>query len=225
MLKKTIMLVCFFTMSNSWGTGNLFVMPITTEIAYPKEKSITVKNTGDSPLYIDLSLYKVENPGNNPEKKHLVTELKAPKIIASPTKVSLGAGQSRKIKLVTLAPVSQEEVYRLYVIPVSSITTKDNGLSDKISTPTVLSIGYGVLIRILPEKNLHSEIEYTCSTEGITLKNTGNIRAELDNVILDDKLRKNKMSIYPLSPITLNYKKMTAKYKDKDYSINCNIKK
>ena len=49
--------------------GELMVLPATTKLFNAHEQKVTVKNMGDAPLYLNVSVRKVTNPGMTPEKK------------------------------------------------------------------------------------------------------------------------------------------------------------
>lgn len=205
----------------SFGAGQLLVAPASTTVTFPNERNITVKNTGDAPMYINISLHKIDNPGITPEKKIPISDLADPVVIASPTKVSLGAGQSRSIKLTALKAPLREQAYRLYVIPVSSFSVTDTEADKRISAPTVVSVGYGVLVRVLPSGSLTSDLVYECQSAGIRLSNTGNSRADLSNVSFGVGKMLDRIGIYPSTPIIIPHKNLTAKFKGEDYSISC----
>lgn len=221
MFKILTISLLLIPLSISFGAGQLLVAPASTTITFPNERNITVKNTGDAPMYINISLHQIENPGITPEKKTPISALADPMIIASPTKVSLGAGQSRSIKLVALKAPLKEEAYRLYVIPVSSFSVTDAEANKKISAPTVVSVGYGVLVRVLPTGSLTSELVHECKSEGIRLSNTGNTRADLSNVSFNAGKTIDRIGIYPSTPIVIPHKNLTAKFKGEDYAISC----
>ncbi|EKT61998.1 hypothetical protein [Providencia burhodogranariea] len=221
MLKILTISLLLCPWSISFGAGQLLVAPASTTITFPNERNITVKNTGDAPMYINISLHKIENPGVTPEKKIPISALADPMIIASPTKVSLGAGQSRSIKLTALKAPLKEQAYRLYVIPVSSFSVTDSDADKRISAPTVVSVGYGVLVRALPSGSLTSELVYECQSEGIRLSNTGNSRADLSNISFGVGKMLDRIGIYPSTPVIIPHKSLTAKFKGEDYSISC----
>ncbi|MBK5408893.1 hypothetical protein JFU58_10115 [Pseudomonas sp. TH34] len=162
--------------------GQLMVMPATTRVFNAHEQTVTVKNMGDAPLYLSISLQKVMNPGLVPETKVDLGQLEHPGVLASPERLTLGPGQSRKVGLKSLFEPVDEELYRLYIVPVRSLKV-DDAPKDKISAPMSVAIGYGVLIRHMPPPDKQrSGWSHSCDTSGITLVNTGNVRYVLSEV-------------------------------------------
>ena len=70
--------------------GELMVMPATLKVYNNHEHTVNVKNLGDAPLYLSISLQKVMNPGESPEKKQPISALTHPGMLASPDKLTLG---------------------------------------------------------------------------------------------------------------------------------------
>ena len=79
--------------------GELMVMPATLKVYNNHEHTVNVKNLGDAPLYLSMSLQKVLYPGVSPEKKQPISALAHPEMLASPDKITLGPGQSRAVSL------------------------------------------------------------------------------------------------------------------------------
>ncbi|MGJ3355350.1 hypothetical protein [Providencia sp. Je.9.19] len=224
MLRLFLLCILLIQFGNAWAVGQLLVTPASTTVVSKQSRIITIKNTGDAPIYVNVSLFHVENPGLTPEIKTSIQEMLEPNIIASPTKISLGPGQSREVKLVGLNAPVKETVYRLYVLPVSSFNViGGKEANKKISAPTVISVGYGVLVRVLPDGEVHQELTYECKSDGMLLINNGNTRADLMNVTTDDSKQKaiSRLSVYPSTPVHFSYKSFVAKFKGKEFSASC----
>ena len=169
----------FLGSSLAQAEGELMVMPATLKVYNNHEHTVNVKNLGDAPLYLSISLQKVINPGETPEKKQPLSALPNPEMLASPDKLTLGPGQSRAISLKSLTEPEAESLYRLYIIPIRSMKVKDAPL-DQITAPMSVAIGYGVLIRHLPPPAKHKAgWTHLCTADGLTMKNTGNISLQL----------------------------------------------
>ena len=108
--------------------------------------AVTVKNVGDGPLYLNIALQQVMNPGMEHERKLPLSEIERPGLLAHPDRLSLGPGQSRKIALKSLVEPTAEALYRLYVIP-AKVMQVEQAPQDKITAPMSVAIGYGVLVR------------------------------------------------------------------------------
>lgn len=178
--------------------GELMVMPASLKVYNNHEHTVNVKNVGDAPLYLSISLQKVMNPGESPEKKQPLSALAHPEMLASPDKLTLGPGQSRAISLKSLTEPEAETLYRLYIVPVRSMQVKD-APKDKITAPMSVAIGYGVLIRHLPPPAKHQAgWTHLCTAEGLTLKNTGNISLQLSEFeIVGGQAPKTTVALFP----------------------------
>ena len=91
------------------------VMPATLKVYNNHEHTVNVKNLGDAPLYLSISLQKVMNPGESPEKKQPISALTHPGMLASPDKLTLGPGQSRVIGLKSLVEPEAQRTIGLIV--------------------------------------------------------------------------------------------------------------
>lgn len=181
--------------------GELMVMPSTLKVYNNHEHSVNVKNLGDAPLYLSISLQKVMNPGISPEIKQPLSALTHPGMLASPDKLTLGPGQSRAISLKSLVEPEAETLYRLYIVPVRSMQV-EQAPEDKITAPMSVSIGYGVLLRHMPPPaKQQTGWTHRCTGDGITLENTGNISLQVSELELaGSKQPKVKVALFPGTP-------------------------
>ncbi|KER74464.1 pilus assembly protein [Burkholderia cepacia] len=201
--------------------GELMVMPASTRVYATHDQKVTVRNMGDAPLYLSISLQKVMNPGLMPEKKVDLGQLDNPGVIASPDKLTLGAGQSRQIELRSLLEPAQEELYRLYVIPVRSLKV-DDAPKDKISAPMSVAIGYGVLVRHLPPPGkLRVSWTHRCDDGGITLEATGNVRALFSDLSYDGAKQPQTVAVFPGTPQHFSTRRMTLRVDDASKTLEC----
>ncbi|WP_436407568.1 pilus assembly protein [Burkholderia aenigmatica] len=201
--------------------GELMVMPATTKVFSSHDQHVTVKNTGDAPLYLAVNLQKVTNPGVVPEKKVDLGELKHPGMLASPDKLTLGPNQTRAISLKSLAEPQQEELYRLYVVPVRSLTVND-APADKITAPMSVSVGYGVLVRHMPPPaKQRSGWTHRCEGDGITLENTGNVRQVFTDVVHKSAQSAQTIAVFPGMPQHFATKRMTLRIDDQPRTLEC----
>lgn len=205
----------------AFAEGELMVMPAATRVYSTHEQNVTVKNVGDAPLYLSISLQKVMNPGVTPEKKISLGQLDNPGMIASPDKLTLGPNQTRQIVLKSLMELAQEELYRLYVVPVRSLKV-DDAPQDKITAPMSVAIGYGVLVRHLPPPaKLRTGWTHRCENDGITLESTGNVRAVLTDVTYDGAKQPQTVAVFPGTPQRFATKRMTLRDGDTPRTLEC----
>ncbi|WGY72878.1 pilus assembly protein [Burkholderia cepacia] len=201
--------------------GELMVLPATTKVFNTHEQKVTVKNRGDEPLYLNISVQKVTNPGQTPEKKVALGELEHPGVLASPDKLTLGPGQTRSIVLKSLMEPGKEELYRLYVVPVRSLKV-DSAPQDKITAPMSVAIGYGVLVRHMPAPGRQrAGWTYRCEDGGLTLENTGNIRQVLTDVVYDKTKPAQTLAVFPGTPRHFSTRSMTLRVDDMTKTLTC----
>lgn len=180
--------------------GELMVMPATTKVYHSHDQQVSAKNMGDGPLYLKISVLKVTNPGLAPENKVALGDLEHPGIIASPDKLTLGPGQMRDIVLKSLFVPKQEELYRLYIVPVRSLKV-DAAPANKITVPLSVAIGYGVLVRHMPPPGMQRHgWTHRCEGGGMTLENTGNVREVFTHVVQDGASPAETIAVFPGTP-------------------------
>lgn len=178
--------------------GELMVMPARLKVFNGHEYGVTLKNLGDAPLYLSISLMKVKNPGLSPEDKVPLSELEHPGLLASADKLTLGPGQSRVVNLKSLSVPAAEEMYRLYVVPVKAMQV-DVAPQDKITAPMSVSVGYGVLIHHMPlPAQQRSAWSHRCEGAGVTLENTGNVHLVLEGIASSEhKQELDRVVLFP----------------------------
>lgn len=72
--------------------GELMVMPASLQVVPGHDYAVTVKNVGDGPLYLNIALQQVMNPGMEHERKLPLSEIERPGLLAHPDRLSLGRG-------------------------------------------------------------------------------------------------------------------------------------
>ncbi|WP_070106709.1 pilus assembly protein [Burkholderia plantarii] len=201
--------------------GELMVMPATTKVFNGHDQQVTVKNMGDGPLYLKISVLKVMNPGLTPEKKVSLGDVEHPGIIASPDKLTLGPGQMRDVVLKSLFAPKQEELYRLYIVPVRSLKI-DAAPANKITVPVSVAIGYGVLVRHMPPPGVQRRgWTHRCEGDGMTLENTGNVREVFTHVVYDGTRSAQTIAVFPGTPQHFATKRMSLDIDDKTTKLEC----
>ncbi|MBO1016337.1 pilus assembly protein [Achromobacter sp. SD115] len=202
--------------------GELMVMPARLKVFNGHEYGVTVRNVGDAPLYLSISLLKVMNPGQQPEEKVPLSQLEHPSVLANTDKLTLGPGQSRSIGLKSLAVPVSEEMYRLYIVPVKAMHV-DEAPQDKITAPMSVAIAYGVLIQHMPPPaNQRASWSHRCEKEGVTLENTGNVRIFLSDVSSPgNKQERDQMALYPGITQHFPAKPLTMRIDDSPQTFNC----
>ncbi|EKS9798740.1 MULTISPECIES: pilus assembly protein [Burkholderia] len=220
LVPTAIALLCA-TAQPAQAEGELMVMPAATRVYSNHDQKVTLRNMGDAPLYLSVSLQKVMNPGMTPEQKVDLGQVDSPGVIASPDKLTLGPGQSRQVDLKSLMEPAHEELYRLYVVPVRSLKV-DDAPQDKITAPMSVAIGYGVLVRHLPPGiKLHSGWTHRCENGGITLESTGNVREIFSDVSYEGVKQPQTVAVFPGVPQHFATKRMTLQVDDERKTLEC----
>ncbi|MBS0056191.1 pilus assembly protein [Yersinia sp. Marseille-Q3913] len=206
--------------------GQLSVIPVSTTVnALDQHRTIQVYNSGDQPLYLDISLQRVDNPGINPEKKTLISDIPQPEIIFNPNRITLGPKQKRDIKLLPLKSPVQETLYRLYIDPI--VETKavvNNADKSKIHAPMTISIGYGVLIHHVPPISAHTRHwMHQCMPDNrLMLSSTGSVHSKFAQLKSpDDSKLSDNLNLYPGTPITLSVKQLSGKVDNEPFALHC----
>lgn len=164
--------------------GQLMVMPARSTVEGQQSRTVQVSNLGDKPLYLKIDLMRIENPGETPERKTAIGEITQPEMMANPAKITLGPGQKRDINLVTLKTPTKETLYRLYVVPVSSIKVVGNESKDKISVPLTFGVAYGVVVHHLPPTSAQTHgWAHQCTAKGLQLTATGNTSSKFHGLL------------------------------------------
>ncbi len=158
--------------------GQLMVMPARSTVEGEQTRTVQVSNLGDKPLYLKVDLMRLDNPGENPERKTAMGDITLPEMMVSPAKLTLGPGQKRDISLVALKSPARETLYRLYIVPVSSIKVIGEESKDKISAPLTFGVAYGVLVHHLPPSGAQTRgWTHQCSAGGVQLTASGNVHS------------------------------------------------
>lgn len=222
-MKKNLSLLLLLASLSAGAGPQLLVTPVSLKVFDQHPQRVSVRNTGDAPLYLSISLAKVNNPGEVQEHKTLISQLPHPELMATPNKLTLGPNQSREILLTSLKEPGSETVYRLYVVPVKSLNIHGASV-DKITAPMTLSVGYGVLIRHLPAPaNQHSALAHRCGANEITLLNSGTVSLRLQQLktALPQSVVPDVIALFPSTPQTLKTRQLSAELNGKPVEIAC----
>lgn len=222
-MKQILSLLLLLASLSASAGPQLMVTPVSLKVFNQHPQRVTVRNTGDAPLYLSISLAKVNNPGEIQEHKTLISQLPHPELMATPNKLTLGPNQSRDILLTSLKEPGSETVYRLYVVPVKSLNISGTS-DDKITAPMTLSVGYGVLIRHLPTPaNQHSALVHRCGVNEITLLNSGTVSLRLQKLKTNttQSVVPEVIALFPSTPQTFKTRQLSAELNGKSVEIAC----
>ena len=135
-------------------------------------QDVTVMNPEEEPLYLQVEVLEVSNPGTEQEKREVVKDPQTIGFIATPARLTIPAGSRRAVRLVNLEGHGDvERVYRVNLKPVAA------PFEAETSVIRVL-VGYQLLVFIAPNKVRQS---VTARREGKTLwlENNGNVNVRL----------------------------------------------
>ncbi|AJJ09364.1 hypothetical protein CH64_2829 [Yersinia rohdei] len=221
---QLLSIIALMLASTTTVYGQLLAIPTRTTVeGLDQHRTIQVYNSGNKPLYLNISLQRVDNPGVSPEKKTLISDIAQPEMIFNPNKITLGPKQKRDIKLLPLKSPQQETLYRLYIDPIVNIKAVGDGDKSKIHAPMTISIGYGVLIHHVPQlaaQNRHWQ--HQCIPAGLILSATGSVHSKFaqlkssENTTLADSL-----NVYPGTPITLSVKQLSGQADNENFTLRC----
>lgn len=147
-------------------------------------QDVSVKNTGNSVAYVEVAPKSVQNAGAPNEAINFYkrgSDASSFGIMASPLKMAIPAGSSRKIRIVALKTNPAEDA--VYYLRFSEVPTLlDNPDKGDKGTNINMSnqISYRVQAVILPA-NPMPNVSLTRNGNNITAKNTGNSYASLRN--------------------------------------------
>jgi P pilus assembly chaperone PapD len=203
--------------------GQLMVMPARSTVEGQQPRTVQVSNLGDKPLYLKVDLMRVENPGETPERKTAIGDITVPEMMASPAKLTLGPGQKRDINLVALKAPARETLYRLYIVPVSSIKVVGDENKEKISAPLTFGVAYGVLVHHLPSSGGQSKAwSHQCTAGGLQLTSNGSVHSlfkQLQATPAGNMAKEQK--VFPGTPLVFLVKTLKGNADGQPFDIRC----
>lgn len=207
--------------------GQLMVMPARSTVEAQQKRTVQVSNLGDKPLYLEINLLRLDNPGEMPEHKTPLGEIALPEMMVNPAKLTLGPGQKREINLIPLRTPTKETLYRLYIVPVSNIKVVGSAPQDKVDAPVTFGIGYGVLVHHVPPLGLQTRSwSHQCTAGGLQLQATGTMHVPFTNLVesplgamqlASDKIQK----VFPGTPLVFPIKTLKGNVDGQPLDLRC----
>ena len=203
--------------------GQLMVMPARTLVEGQQSRTVQVSNLGDKPLYLKVDLMRVENPGETPERKTPIGDITVPEMLANPAKLTLGPGQKRDINLVALKSPTRETLYRLYIVPVSSIKVVGEESKDKIRAPLTFGVAYGVLVHHLPPTSAQTHgWQHQCTAAGLQLTATGSVSSQFHALqVTPAGSMPAEQKVFPGTPRVFPVKTLKGNVDGQPFDISC----
>ncbi|AHG20599.2 hypothetical protein Z042_13920 [Chania multitudinisentens RB-25] len=207
------MLLCIFPWEAA--LAQIDIKPKVAEIQ-EEQAVVWVSNTGDTPEFVNITLYQVTNPGVPPEEEQMIPIglIKEPFLYATPFKLSLGPRQENQVQLNVLKQPDKEKVYRLAVIPQqkASISGTNNNVM-------LVSLGFNGLVRQLPA-NQTATWQSRCGEQGLQLEATGTVRVEFSDLQQDGQAIDN-FNVYPDTPRLISAQTLSGKAQNKPFTLRC----
>lgn len=158
--------------------SSITVYPLITDLTYQNRyQDIQVNNTGTDTAYVELSIFRVNNPGT--PKQSIDTLNDNPYqigLIATPNKMVIPPGQMRISRVLFIGPPPKtDDIYEVKFTPMSGqlIAVGNANTKDSIAAGLQLVIAYGVSVFVRPAE-LDPVIQATRNGTNLTLSNTGN---------------------------------------------------
>ncbi len=152
------------------------VEPMIADLNYENRfQDIMVQNVGSDTAYVELQIYRLDNPGL-PTQKFVALEDNPLQVglIATPSKLIVPANQTRIVRALYLgAPPTSDIVYQVVIKPVTGQLVALASPSSKVTTGVQVIIAYGVTLYVRPVKLDHT-IKAVRTGTALTLTNTGN---------------------------------------------------
>ena len=206
-MKPFINSLVFFFCGLIFASPASALINVSPSVIDVRDKPVTfdISNQSDRPEFVSISLARLFNPGVEFEDERLeaIVQVTQPKIYATPFKLMLAPGQSKKITLNPLVPVDEEQVYRLDIKPVVNLV--DPKLSS-VAGNVVVNLAYSSLVRYLPY-NETSTLEVKCEAQGARFFASGTTRFEVKDVTIDGKSI-DSFNVYPGVPLLMKGKRI-----------------
>lgn len=138
----------------------------------PPRQDVLVANPDEQPLFVDIQVLDVRNPGTEEEARVPVRDPEAIGLIATPRRLMVPAGGQRLVRLVNLnGHGDSERVYRVNLKPVSGpVESEQMGVR--------VMVGYQLLVFVAPEQ---ARVSLDAERRGkrLHLRNDGNVNVRL----------------------------------------------
>ncbi|HEY8570793.1 fimbrial biogenesis chaperone [Microbulbifer sp.] len=141
-------------------------------------EDIVVTNPDAETLYLQTEIYRVDNPGMPDEQRVRVVDPKEFRLLVSPSKAVIPAGEQKRFRLMSLEQgLDKEKVYRVTFKPVVGDLKTDK-------TALKILVAYQALIFVQPKTgNFNLKLERIApDTDTLAIVNNGNINAEISGV-------------------------------------------
>ena len=130
-------------------------------------QDITVTNTGNQPLYLNITPNRIIHPGTSQQRREKITDPRAAGLLVTPNRLVVPPHGKKRVRFVNLDPTREDEgVFRVTIQPVTGeLTSQGTGIK--------MMVGYEVLVLAQPQ---NPEPKLVASRDGkrLLLRNRGN---------------------------------------------------
>ncbi|MBD3649138.1 MAG: fimbria/pilus periplasmic chaperone [Pseudomonadales bacterium] len=173
-LRFLLLSLCLLTSLLSYGDMYVDRSIVIFEPDSPPRQDVKVSNTGEEVMYVQVEVFKVNNPGEENEERLKVDNPRELQLIATPNKLIIPAGGQKLIRIVNLDQANEtERVYRINVTPVLP------PLQEETSQLRIV-VAYQILTIVQPDEP-ESKLETNREGQVITFVNNGN-----SNILLSE---------------------------------------
>lgn len=160
---------------------SLAAMTLDKIILYLEDKpnsreDIVVTNPDNETLYLQTEIYRVDNPGLPDEKRVRVVDPKEFKLLVSPSKAVIPAGEQKRFRLMALdRGLDQEKVYRVTFKPVVGDIKTDK-------TALKILVAYQALVFVQPQSAAYKLALDKSVENKLAIANSGNVNVEVSAI-------------------------------------------
>lgn len=136
----------------------------------PPRQDVLVMNSGKEPLYVQVEVMEVQNPGTPQEKRVVVTDPEKISLLATPRRFVVEPDGRRSLRIVNQQPKADaERVYRINLTPAVGKLDADD---DANAMAVKVVVGYQLLVLASPANPVEG-LEVKRSGRSALFRNTG----------------------------------------------------
>lgn len=175
-MKHLIAATLLFLAQPVWAAMSLDKIILYLEDKPNSREDIVVTNPDNETLYLQTEIYRVDNPGQPDEKRVRVIDPKDFKLLVSPSKAVIPAGEQKRFRLMSLEQgLDKEKVYRVTFKPVVGDIKTDR-------TALKILVAYQALIFIQPDSGQYKlSLEHSAGDK-LAIANSGNVNVEVSDI-------------------------------------------
>ena len=178
-ITKHIILAVSGTLFACSALANITVYPMSVKMNPQGTGQIKIISGSKQTEYIKATIKKINNPGTKQEKETDIAQGDSKNLVITPEKFALAAGTTRITRLVNIQTPATEQVYRVYLSPISSMENEKAPDTTNVNNKVGVNISWGALVFVPP---LKPEINFTFDVQQRRINNTGTIHIELSRI-------------------------------------------